>query len=158
MSCLWKIHNLKNTKREIHYVLHVLYLGGKNFNNNKIHSVFSVLYILENTQFQKYRKRNTRCPPCPVSGRREGGAINSMDVITAPSLLRYNASLCYNTSLCYKYNTLMVLCNYATHCCATILHFLQYLTMLQCFPVLQYFAGMQYVGCEGCDETNRNKK
>ena len=139
MSCIWKQHNLKkSTITKIHIVLYVL--------------------SMENTQSQKYRKRNTRCPPCPVSGRREGGAINSMDVITAPSLLRYNASLCYNTSLCYKYNTLMVLCNYATHCCATILHFLQYLTMLQCFPVLQYFAGMQYVGCEGCDETNRNKK
>ena len=64
---------------------------------------------------------------CPVSGRREGGAINSMDVITAPSLLCYNTLLlCYNSI-------------------ATILGpSLQYLAVLQCFVVLLCFTKLGY--------------
>ena len=38
-----------------------------------------------------HKKKEIQHVLCPVSGRREGGAINSMDVITAPSL-RYNSA------------------------------------------------------------------
>ena len=49
LSCIQEIHNLRNAKKEIHDVLGVLYQG--------------------NTQSQKYKKRNTRCPGCLAAGK-----------------------------------------------------------------------------------------
>ena len=103
LSCIFcKIHNFKNTEKEIHDVLHVLYLGGGR----------------EEPLIQWTSLRPLRCCatmlPCATIPRCATSTILwwyfaiMQHIVVLQYFTFYNISLCYNASLCYN---ILLVCN-----------------------------------------------